>query len=55
MYLFVILLSSEKLRSLQSDYEDLENENERLTTVHSQLSVDSEKKERFWKDRYECI
>ncbi|CAB4034057.1 GRIP and coiled-coil domain-containing 2-like, partial [Paramuricea clavata] len=47
--------TSEKLRSLQSDYEDLENENERLTTVHSQLSVDSEKKERFWKDRIEKV
>jgi hypothetical protein len=51
----VISLCSEKLRSLQSDFEDLENENERLTTAHNQLSVDSEKKERFWKERYECI
>lgn len=46
---------SEKLRSLQSDYEDLETENERLTTLHSQLSMDSEKKERFWKERLENL
>ncbi|XP_046852090.1 GRIP and coiled-coil domain-containing protein 2-like [Xenia sp. Carnegie-2017] len=47
--------TSEKLHSLQSDYEDLETENEKLTTAHAQLSLDSENKERFWKERIEKI
>lgn len=45
------LFCSEKFTTLRSDFEDLEVENDRLTTQHNHVSQDTERKEKFWKDK----
>ena len=37
---------------LQSDFDELESEHERLTARHSKLIQDIDNKEAHWKDRY---
>ena len=43
--------SSEKCSMLQSEYDELETEHERLTARHSKLIQDIDNKEAHWKDR----
>ena len=44
-------LASEKCNMLQSEYDELESEHERITARHSKLIQDIDNKEAHWKDR----
>ena len=51
---FVFFFTSDKCILLQSDYDELESEHERLTSRHSKMIQDVDNKEAHWKDRLVC-
>ena len=51
---FLLSFTSDKCVLLQSDYDELESEHERLTSRHSKMIQDVDNKEAHWKDRLVC-